>query len=264
MPTFDTPEPVTVEIDLVAGGVQINAADRADTTVEVHPRDPAKDADVRAAEQTQVEYANGRLLVKEPDSTGLGWLLRKGRADVTVELPAGSRVHVSADHANIRCAGRLGASTLASSSGNITLDRASGNAELTSTHGWVRAEEIDGSAMVKTTLGAITLGTVTGTLQTNSAHGAITVEHALASVTARTAHGSVRIGEVVRGSVDLDTSYGELEIGIREGTAAWLDTNSKYGSVHSSLNEAEDPGPAEETVEVCARNIHGDVVVRRA
>ncbi|RNL86546.1 DUF4097 family beta strand repeat-containing protein [Halostreptopolyspora alba] len=264
MPTFDTPEPITTEIDLLIGAVQINAGDRADTTVEVRPRDPAKDADVRVAEQIRIDYAGGRLLVDDPNSTGMGALLRKGTADVTIELPAGSRVQANVNHANIRCDGHLGTSTLASSSGNIALETLTGNAELTSTHGWIRAREIDGAATVKTTTGAVTLGTVTGELRVNSAHGEITTERALASVTVKTTHGSVRIGEVVRGDVNLDTSHGELEIGIREGTATWLDAGSRHGAVSSALEEAEDPGTAEETVEVRARTTYGDIVVRRA
>ncbi|MFD0774712.1 DUF4097 domain-containing protein [Streptomonospora algeriensis] len=264
MPNFDTPGPITAELNLVFGAVQINAGDRSETAVEVRPRDPAKDADVRAAEQIRIEYADGRLLVEDSAVTGLGRLLRKGVADVTVDLPAGSQVQATARGANLRCAGPLGASKLTASSGNIALDRLTGSAELTSTHGWIRAQEIDGSAAVTTSLGAITLGTVTGKLRMKSAHGDITAERPLASVEARTAHGNVRIGEVVRGRVDLETSYGELEIGIREGTAAWLDVGAKHGSVSSSLESAEDPGTAAETAEVRAHTVYGDIVVRRA
>lgn len=263
MPTFDTPEPITAEIDLAIGSVQIDAGDRADTTVEVHPRDPAKDADVRLAERLQIEYAGGRLLIKDSQSTGLGSLLRKGTADVTVELPAGSRVHADVRHANIRCEGLLGTSTISASGGNLVLDRVAGHTELTSTHGQIRVQEIDGTATVTTTHGAIALGTVTGHLRMKAAHGEITADRVLASVEARTAYGNVRIGEVVRDSVDLETGHGELEVGISEGTAAWLDVGSKHGSVRSSLEAAEDPGDAEETVEVRARTTYGDIVIRR-
>ena len=85
MPTFDTPEPIAVTIEL-AGDVRIHASDRGDTVVEVrHRRVPG--ADVQAAEQTQVEYAGGRLLVatqdQEPRLFG-----GAGSIDVAVELPA--------------------------------------------------------------------------------------------------------------------------------------------------------------------------------
>ncbi|QBI56242.1 DUF4097 family beta strand repeat-containing protein [Streptomonospora litoralis] len=264
MPTFDTPGPIDAEIDLFIGNLQINAGDRADTTVEVRPRDPDKNADVWLAEQIQADYADGRLLIKDTSGTGLNRLVRKGVADVTVDLPAGSRIRARTRDAGIRCQGTVGASTLAATTGNIALDRAVGDVELTTSHGWIRAQEIDGDAAVKTSSGAATLGTVTGRLKAKSAHGAISAEHLLDSAEARTAHGSVRIGEVVRGRVELETSYGELDVGIREGTAAWLDAGSKHGGLSNSLEAAETPDTAEETAEVYIRSLYGDIVVRRA
>ena len=62
MPVFDTPEPITADIDIV-GRVQVTASDRADTVVEVIPADPAAVASAQAAGQTTVEFYGGRLLV---------------------------------------------------------------------------------------------------------------------------------------------------------------------------------------------------------
>ncbi|MFC3996167.1 DUF4097 domain-containing protein [Nocardiopsis sediminis] len=264
MPTFATPEPITADITLIAGTVQINAGDHTETTVEVRPRDAAKDSDVRAAEQIEVDFAGGRLQVSDAQSSVLSRMLRKGMVDITVELPAGSRVHAKGDHGGFRCEGPLGASEIACSSGHIAVDRIAGNAELTTAHGWIRAGEIDGSAVVKSTTGAITLGTVTGELQANSAHGDISVDRTPASVTARNSYGAIRLGQVVTGGIDVETSYGELEIGVRAGTAAWLDAVSTKGVVRSSLEAADDPGPAEETVRVRARTVHGDITVHRS
>ena len=69
MPTFDTPGPISVTVELGVGDLRVTATDRTDTVVEVRPSDPGKKADVAAAEQTRVEYANGALLVKTPK----GW-----------------------------------------------------------------------------------------------------------------------------------------------------------------------------------------------
>ena len=49
MPTFDTPEPISVTVELGVGDLRIVASDRADTMVEVRPSDAAKKADVAAA-----------------------------------------------------------------------------------------------------------------------------------------------------------------------------------------------------------------------
>ena len=51
----------------------------------------------------------------------------------------------------------------------------------------------------------------------------------------------MRIGEVVRGAVVLETAVGDLEVGIRAGTAAWLDVNTHFGRVHNALEAADAP-----------------------
>ena len=67
----------------------------------------------------------------------------------------------------------------------------------------------------------------------------------------------------MRGSVVLETKLGDLEVGIREGTAAWLDVRAAAGRVHNALEAADAPEPSAETVEVRARTTAGDVVIRR-
>jgi hypothetical protein len=66
-----------------------------------------------------------------------------------------------------------------------------------------------------------------------------------------------------RGSVVLETGFGELEVGISEGTAAWLDVSSLYGTVRSELDASDGPETSDETVKVRARTGYGDVVIRR-
>src|SRR5579859_7898408 len=82
MPTFDTPEPISAVVELAVGDASITASDRTDTIVQVRPSDGSNDADVRAAEQTRVEYAAGRLLVKAPKQRGLGLFGKTGSVDL--------------------------------------------------------------------------------------------------------------------------------------------------------------------------------------
>src|SRR3954465_13181786 len=96
MPTFDPPEPIIAAIDTVAGHVRINASDRSDTVVDVRPTTESEDADVQAARQALVEYEGGRLTVTASRSRLRSLLGRPPSIDVTVDLPAGSRVHAKA------------------------------------------------------------------------------------------------------------------------------------------------------------------------
>ena len=127
----------------------------------------------------------------------------------------------------------------------------------------MRLRELDGSAVIKNSNGDTWVGVAAGDLRLNAANGDIAVDRAHAGVGAKTANGDVRLGEVVRGSVVLETTIGDLEVGIREGTAAWLDVNSQSASVHNALEAADAPEASAETVEVRARTSVGDIVIRR-
>ena len=121
MPTFDTPEPISVTLEVGVGDIRIVASDRTDTIVDVRPSDPAKKSDVTAAELTRVEYANGRLLVKAPKGWRQ-WSLRRGGESIDVEigLPAGSQVVGESGVAGLRCTGRIGATRSASATSSST------------------------------------------------------------------------------------------------------------------------------------------------
>lgn len=283
MPTFDTPEPISVTLELSVGDVQITASDRPDTVVEVRPSNESDESDVKAAEQTRVEYANGALLVKTPKLRALDFSNKTRSVDVSIDLPTGSRVYGDAAVADLRCSGRLGECRLKTSAGHIQLyhtgplrldtaaghvavERVVGNAEVTTGTGRVRLGDIDGAAVVKNSNGNTAIGTVTGEVAVRAANGDISIDHALGrQVDAKTANGSIRIGEVVRGSVVLKTAVGDLEVGIGEGIAAWLDVNTGYGRVHNSLDDdSQGPGPSDESVEVRAHTSFGDITVRRS
>ena len=270
MPKFQTPEPILATIDLwshgvrAAGHIQITASDRADTVVDVRPGDATHQIDVETAEQTQVEFVNGHLLVKAPKHRLRSLLGRRASIRVTVELPTGSRLVAKAASADFRCEGRLGESKFATGDGDVVVASSSGHTVVETANGDVRVSEIDGTAVVMSANGDIALGDVAGDVRITTANGNISVDRALATVAAKTAKGDVRIGEVVRGSVVLESAVGQLELGVREGTAAWLDVQTATGTVHLSLDASSGPAPSDETVKVRARTATGDIVVRRA
>jgi hypothetical protein len=262
MPTFDTPEPISATIDLAAGNVRIGAGDRGATVVVVEPSDASDEEDVEAAERTRVEYVNEQLLVTAPKLRS--WLTRSvGTIDVTIELPAGSHVHGTLGLGDFHCDGRLGDCQIKTGLGDISVERAAGHAEVTAGSGDVRLRELDSSAVIKNSNGDTWVGVAAGDVRLNAANGSIAVDLAQASVGAKSANGDVLLREVMRGSVVLETKIGDLEVGIREGTAAWLDVSSRFGHVHNALDAADAPESSAETVEVRARTSVGEVVIRR-
>ena len=107
MQKFDTPAPISAVLDIPAGRIQFIAADRTDTTVEVRPANPSKSRDTKAAEQTTVAYADGvlRITASAPNNQLFG---PSGSLEVTVQLPAGSRIEAKAASTELRGVGRLG------------------------------------------------------------------------------------------------------------------------------------------------------------
>ena len=279
MPVFDTPEPIAVTARVEAGSIQFTASERTDTVVEVRPRDPKKDQDARTAEQTEVSFAGGALTVRTPKQRYL--LGRTGTVDVTVELPAGSRIDMTGAWAQVLGEGRLGEVRVKTSSGDvrleatgplqltashgsITVDRVEGMAEITTSSGSMRVGLVDGPAVLKNSHGTTTVAAAIGELRVSGANGDIDIARAESSVTATTAHGTLRVAEVARGTVQLETSYGAIEVGVREGTAAWLDVSAGSGQVRNTLTASQSPDQSEETVNIRARTRHGNIDIRRA
>ena len=282
MPTFDTPTPISITVELVVGDLRVTATDRIDTVVEIHPSDPTKQSDVDAAEQTRVEYSNGALLVKTPKS----WRQfgsRKGAdsVDILIDVPTGSHLHAMTGVASLHSAGRLGechydagvgdaqideASPIAIriGVGDITVDRTSGHADTKTGSGSVRIGRIAGTAVVRNANGDTWVGDVTDDLRVSSANGRIVIDRAGATVTAKTATGDIRIGEVRGGTIVAHTSMGAIDIGVLEGVPAWLDLNTSFGKVANALDAADKPEPGADSVKVHARTSFGDIRINRA
>ena len=281
MSDYQTPEPISVTLELGVGNVRIAASDRTDTVVEVRPSDETDESDVTAAEQVRVDYANGTLRVTGPKIRAFDFSRKTRSVDVSIELPSDSQVSAETQMGDFRGVGRLGQCGLKTSMGNVWLERTgplrlhtgfgqvtaggiAGNAEISTGSGKVQIGEVGGSAVVKNSNGDTTIDAVTGDVQVRAANGDISVDRAGAGVDAKTSNGAIRLGEVARGSVVLATAAGNLDIGIAEGTAAWLDVNTGYGRVRNLLDNAARPGETDETVEVRGRTSYGDITIHRS
>ena len=281
MPSFETPEPISVTVDLSVGNVRIAASDRTDTVVHVQPSSPSDESDVDAANRVRVDYTNGVLTVVGPKSRMFDFSRKTRSVDVSIELPSGSRVSGETSVGDLHTTGRLGdcefktaagnaqvertgALRLRTSAGNISADEVGGNADINTSSGKVRIGDVDGSLTAKSSNGEIEIGSAAGDVELRTANGSISLGRAGASVDAKTSNGSIQVGEVVRGQVTLGTAMGDLKVGIAEGTAAWLDVNTGFGQVHSQLDNAASPEQSDETVEVRAHTSFGGITIHRA
>ncbi|MFE3070970.1 DUF4097 family beta strand repeat-containing protein [Streptomyces sp. NPDC059247] len=221
MQEFNTPTAVTAVLHVPAGRIRLIAADRTDTTVEVRPANAAESRDVKAAELAEVGYADGVLRIVVPEG-GRRVLGASGSVEVTVQLPAGSHVEAKAAAAELRGVGRLGDVTFEGARGTVKLDEA-GDARLVLQDGDITVGRLGGSAEI------------------------------------RTSKGDLRVAAAERGTVVLDTAYGEIEIGTARGVSAVLDAGTAHGRVHNALRNAD--GAAAGLV-VRATTSYGDITAR--
>ncbi|PKV86318.1 DUF4097 family beta strand repeat-containing protein [Streptomyces sp. TLI_146] len=197
MQKFATTAPISAVLDIPAGHIRLIAADRADATVEVLPANASNSRDVKAAEQTTVEYADGVLRIAAAPAKNriLG---SSGYVEVTVQLPAGSRIEAKAADAEFRGVGRLGDVVIEAARGTVKLDETAG-ADLTLQAGDVMVGRLGGPARISTQ------------------------------------KGDLRITEAVSGTVELRTEAGNIEVGAARGVSASLDAHTAYGRIQNAL-----------------------------
>jgi len=221
MQKFDTPTTVSTALDIPAGRIRLIAADRTDTTVEVLPASASNSRDVKAAEQTRVEYVDGVLRIEtSPAKNRL--LGTSGSIEVTVQLPAGSRVEAKAASAEFRGVGRLGDVTFEGAQGSVKLDETA-DARLTLLAGDISVGRLGGPAEISTQ------------------------------------KGDIRITEAVHGTVTLRTESGEIAIGAARGVSASLDAGTSYGRIQNALKNTD--GAAAD-LNIHASTAYGDIVAR--
>ncbi|MCP3016341.1 DUF4097 domain-containing protein [Nocardiopsis dassonvillei] len=202
MHTFPTPTAITTVLDIPAGRVQLIAADRTDTTVQVQPANPDKNRDVKAAQQVTVTYDDGVLRVQAPPAENRAFG-PSGSVEITVQLPTGSHLQATAASAELRGVGRLGQVAFEAARGPVKLDEAA-------------------SARLTLQDGDVTLGRLGGPAQISTARGDIDIAHA------------------TRGTVEVRTGSGDITVSAAPGASAALDAGAPHGRVHNALkNDGE-------------------------
>lgn len=266
MPEFPTPGPITVDIRLAGGSVDLHAEPRATAMVEVAPYDDS-DASQEAADRTRVELSGDTLVIAAPDVSG--WLLRRSpRLRVSVRVPTGSGVRLKVATADITCHGEWADVRLGTAAGDAYIEAVTGDLTVNTASGDVRAVRVGGRLTVKTASGDVSAQDVAGSVDVKSASGDLQVEDAGADLSATTASGNVTVGASRHGTVKTTTVAGDVSIGVVSGTGVWLDLNTLSGRTQSdlTLTGGGDPGTPSATgpdLTVQVRTVSGNIDIHR-
>jgi hypothetical protein len=249
---FPTPSPIDLHVENAAGSIDVHADATGETTVDISTRVPEHEVVVELS-------GDGKRLTIKPRRRHR---LRGFRMDITVHLPAGSRVDATTAAARLAVRGEVASLSVQSASASIDADRVTGAVDVQSASGTVRLGTVDGPLTFTSASGSLRAERVGGSCEASTASGSITIGAAGDDVAASSVSGSVAVREAHRGTVDVSATSGSVEVGVRRGTVAWLDVHSMTGRTRSDL-VAEDGAPASggEVLTVRAKSVSGSVAV---
>jgi hypothetical protein len=247
--TFTTPGPVTLDIRIPAGDIEIETDDAAETAVELQARGRDAEALESDAEISMRPRGDGYEVRVEAGRGRGGFLgLRGGEYRVRVAAPHGATVKANLASADISGRGRYSDLDVKVASGDVEFEDVSGEADVNAASGDVQLDRV-------------------GTAKINSASGDVRIDESAKGADVNTASGDVAIDSVVSGDVRINSASGDIEVGIAKGSRLLVDAQTLSGDTSSELdlesgNTIEtDEGPL---VELKARSMSGDISIKRA
>jgi hypothetical protein len=277
MPSYDVSGPIDLDVTAGVGFVDIVASDRTDAVIDVVPSKPGRSGDESLARETTVSFDSGGVRVKVPRRLNL--FGKSDSVDVRCEVATGSRVTIETAYGSVRTRGVLGDCRIVAKYGGVTADtvanlvleapygstdvaEVTGRLDVTAGHGVVRIAQVHGAARLRASHGTMELGTAAGDVEVTTS-GTLTIDRALGDVTARSAHGPIRIREVAGGTIRLDNSYADVDVGVPTGIAAWIDASSAHGRVRNELTPDPAAAASDRAVELHLHANYGNVIIRR-
>jgi DUF4097 and DUF4098 domain-containing protein YvlB len=267
--TFSTPHPVSLVVELKSGDLVVDAADTADTVVEVSGKD---------ADEVSVEQRGEEILVLARQG---GFFSSAPQLSVHVSLPQDSRLSAKLGSADVRVTGRLGACTLKSGSGDVRVDELAGDSTIetgsgdvsatvaggalrvTCGSGDVQLDRVSGRTEVATGSGDVLVGSSSDALRVKSGSGDLRVREALDDVALSTASGDLVVERFGRGRLTAKNVSGDVAVGVPAGVPVWTDVSTTTGRVRSTLTGAGTPEPDQDFVELRATTVSGDVTLEQ-
>jgi Putative adhesin len=263
--SFDIAGPAEIEVRLTAGDIRIDPTLDGRVEVELVAHDEESQ---RLLDDARIELRDRHLLVDVPHKRGgfnFGLVFGRSGISCSIRCPHDSGVSAKTKSADVDCYGTIGGLNVATASGDVDAERVSGGVNVRSASGDVTIREIGSGVNIQTASGDIDLGIVRGPANVATASGDLSIEEAYDNVNANTVSGDQEHLAVMRGSVSAHSVSGDVTIGVRRGSRAWLDCNTVSGDTSSELELSTDvPEGDGPLVEIRAKTVSGDIRITRA
>lgn len=269
---FETPHPVSLYVELGKGSVSVTAAEVATSTVTLTGQQ---------AEDVVVHQDGKQLSVIAPRQRVGFFGANEPVLDIEITVPTGSDLMTKTGSADQTSTGTFGLAKVKSGSGDVRLDRHTSHVMVDTGSGDIAVAEVDGDLRIKsgsgdvevgradasiavsTGSGDINVGTTNGAVMLKSGSGDLSVESAASDVSLSSASGDLVVGRIQRGQVSAKNASGDIRIGIPAGIPVWTDVSSLTGRIGSDLEGAGQPEKGQDYVEVRAKTVSGDIVLKQ-
>jgi len=236
----------SVKVQLRSGSLEIKSGDEGAVRVLVDTRDDAFIVDRR-----------GDTIVVGGDRGG-----RRPRwAAVTLEVPQGCDVDVTASSASINSKQSLGRFEVATSSGDIRFAEVR-RLQAKTASGSIRGDVVTGEARVVTASGDVRIGSIEERGSLSTASGDIRIDESNATLSTASVSGDVRVERMAGPELQAKSMSGRVRLGIPSGTRLDLDANTFSGRVRLP-DPDPNPPPTERDMTVKVRLVSGDLKITR-
>jgi hypothetical protein len=273
VPTYETPGPVLLDLEIPVGRIDIETVPGTTTEVELEPLsdDPITRElidNARIEHRTRGEGHEVSVLVTQPR----GFFLYIGRGPalhLRIRCPENADVEVRTKSADVQARGTFGRFDAKTASGDLHVDEVAGNTRVKSASGDVAIQTARGQAEINTASGDLFIQRAHGPVTAALVSGDIHVTDAASSVSANTVSGDVLLGAVSEGSFELRSISGDIRVGVRRGSRVFVDANTVSGSTSSEFELSDSPQaggdePQGPLVEIFAKTVSGDIGIERA
>ena len=256
--TFTTPGPLSLDVRIPVGAIEVRATDTTETHVELTGE---RDAEEITVELTPRPLGGHRLLVAHRPRKTFGWFGGLEDLRCRIDVPVGTEIEGESGSADLTVIGDIGALDFRSGSGDLSFGDVAGNVSVKLASGDVEGGAVGGDLTAHSASGDVRVASVGGEALVRTASGDTELGHASGSVQATTASGDVELDRAESGRLNLKTVSGDVTVGVAPGTRVWLDLSSTSGDAISELDGSDGEGTS---LEVHAASVSGDILVRRA
>lgn len=266
--SFEVQGPVEIDVRLASGDIEVDPTAEGRVEVELVAHDEESQ---RLVDDARIELNpqghRPTVVVDVPQKKGFSFtLFGRSGVECRIRCPHDSGLSVRTKSADVEARGTLGALNISTASGDIEVERVSGGVNVKSASSDFSAREV-GPTNIQTASGDIDITVARGPLNITSVSGDISIGEAYDNVNANSVSGDQDHAAVMTGVVAAHSVSGDITIGVRRGTTAFLECTTVSGDTSSDLSMTGEGPPAGGNapfVEIRAKTVSGDIRITRA